>query len=340
MSPQLGISELRSVIKDKPGPARIHAQIEDIQKKESTNGKPFFELKLRDATDALLLRAWTDTPAFQACENLEKGAAIEVAGEFLINGQYGLEARKWTVHHLTPEESKVLFSSGSEGAEKSMDDVLAMVESLADPRLKALCETFLRDHGARFARATAARANHHARRGGLLAHTAQMLRAANAICEVYPSLNRDLLIAGTLFHDSGKLWETCPPEQGFDIPRDLRGELLGHITIGIELVNALWRSLQTDQWKHLTPATETVRLHLLHLIAAHHGQLEFGSPVEPKTPEAIALNAIDNLDAKLEMLTQAAATQPEIAPGILDRIRPLNIHPAVPLPKFQSPENP
>jgi 3'-5' exoribonuclease len=89
-----------------------------------------------------------------------------------------------------------------------------------------------------------------------------------------------------------------------------------------------------EEWKTLTPATEDVRLHLLHLIASHHGELQYGSPVETKTPEAIALNMVDNLDAKLEMLTMAYARQPEIAPGIHERVKSLNTSPVKPLPSY------
>ncbi len=335
MTPLLTIAELRSTVRETPVPARIFAQATEVLRRESANGKPYFELKLRDSGDALLLRAWNDTPAFFACEKLAQGTPIEISGEFQVNGQFGLEGRRWTLRALDDEETEALFSSTQGTSAASLDYVNGQIESLSDPRLKALSQAFLREFGPRFARASAARAHHHARRGGLLDHTAQMMRSAEAICSTYPSLNRDLLLVGTLFHDTGKLWETCPPERGFEIPRELRGELLGHITIGIELINSLWRSLPLEEWKELTPASESVRLHLLHLVAAHHGQLEFGSPIEPKTPEAIALNAIDNLDAKLEMLFQAAASQPEVAPGILDRIRPLNIHPVVRLPKFE-----
>src|SRR5207237_1020009 len=83
------------------------------------------------------------------------------------------------------------------------------------------------------------------------------------------------LLAGILFHDSGKLWENHLPEDGFTMGFDERGELMGHISIGLELVNSLWRKLQTEEngraWENLVPASEDCRLHLLHLIASHHG---------------------------------------------------------------------
>jgi len=116
------------------------------------------------------------------------------------------------------------------------------------------------------------------------------------------------------------------------------GELLGHISIGIEVVNRLWLELEEERkaWRDLLPPSEDVRLHLLHLIASHHGTLEFGSPVEPRTPEAIALHYIDNLDAKLEMMRTGYATTNEVSPGITDRVRPLNVRLVRALPTIRN----
>ena len=119
--------------------------------------------------------------------------------------------------------------------------------AISDPRLRGICELFLKDFGERFRRTAAARNYHHARRGGLVEHTAQMMRVAVALCPLYPQLNLDLLLAGILFHDSGKLWENHLPEDGFTMGFDERGELMGHISIGLELVNSLWRKLQTEE---------------------------------------------------------------------------------------------
>ena len=113
---------------------------------------------------------------------------------------------------------------------------------------------------------------------------------------------------------------------------------MGHISIGLELVNSLWRKILTengDGWKNLTPASEDVRLHLLHLIGAHHGEAQFGSPVSPKTPEAMALHYIDNLDARLEMFAAGYTTAKPLAARIFDRVRPLPANLVAPLEKFQ-----
>jgi 3'-5' exoribonuclease len=339
MAGPMTISAIRAMVKEKAAFAELHAQVEQCTRKEGSNGKPFWELRLRDATDSLILRVWSDSPNVPVCESLESSAGVAVEGEFYQNGQFGMDARRWELRRLYPEESAALFG-GSEAERSLLDEDYRHVEQtiaeVADPRLQALGKLFLELYGTRFRRSAAARHNHHARRGGLLQHTSQMMRSAVAICTAYPALNRDLLVTGVLFHDCGKLWEMCPPEEGFEIPRELVGELLGHISIGIEVVNGLWRKLPLDTWTELAPTSEEVRLHLLHLIASHHGELQYGSPIEPKTPEALALHYVDNLDARLEMIYTAYAKQPEIAPGVYERVRALNTSPVAPLPKLPS----
>ncbi len=165
-----------------------------------------------------------------------------------------------------------------------------------------------------------------------------MMRVATQIAPQYPGLNLDLLVAGILFHDAGKLWENYLPETGFSMPFDELGEMVGHIGIGLEVVNSLWQKIKADgraaEWQKLSPPTEDCRLHLLHLIASHHGEPQFGSPVYPKTPEALALNYIDNLDARLEMIFAGYAVAKPLAGRIFERVRPLPGNLVTPLAKF------
>jgi len=331
------IAEVRAATQAGSESAEIHVQIEELRKKDGSNGKPFWEMKMRDASDALTLRVWTDTPNFRICETLANGDSIGIQGEFYQNGAYGMDSKRWEIRKLQAGERDALFE-GPAAVRAAIDAdyefLVTTVDGISDPRLKALATRFFEIHGSRFKRAAAARVHHHARRGGLVNHTAQMMRSGLAVAQAYPQLNADLLAAGILFHDVGKLWETCPPEEGFSIGHEVHGELMGHISIGVEIVNALWRDIPKDAWQDVTPSSESVRLHLIHLILSHHGELEFGSPITPKTPEALALHFIDNLDARLEMISSGYATSPEIAPGIHDRIRPLNINPIAPLAGF------
>jgi 3'-5' exoribonuclease len=331
------IAEIRSRVRGGvPADAETGCQVESVARKTTRDGKPYLDVALADATDRFSLRVWSDHPSFERVSDFERGVFIAVGGEFTV-GPFGLEARRWRLRKLEPAEIEALVGGSPElrgRQERDFADIQALIAGLADPRLRGLGTLFLGEHGARFRRSAAARSYHHARRGGLVEHTAQMMRCADAVARVYPQLNRDLLIAGALFHDCGKLWENAVEEAGFAMPFSLAGEMLGHISIGIELVNALWRKLPPMAPGDTTagPGAEEVRLHLLHLIASHHGELEFGSPVVPKTPEAAALHYIDNLDAKLEMFAGGYASAPELAAGILERVRPLPGNLVRPLP--------
>jgi 3'-5' exoribonuclease len=336
------LSEIRRTAQSGgPVSARAHVQVEAAVPKMTREQQPYCELVLTDACDRMTLRVWSDHPAYKACSALTAEQFIELSGEFLRHHQYGLEARKWTVRPLVEQEKNELLQGPPDLRAKQSVDwefILQAVGAIADPRLRSLCDSLLQDLGDRFRRTAAARNYHHARRGGLVEHTAQMMRVGLALAPLYPQLNRDLLVAGILFHDSGKLWENQLPEHGFTMSYDERGELMGHISIGLELVNSLWRKLITENaeaWKNLAPASEDVRLHLLHLIGAHHGEPEFGSPVSPKTPEAMALHYIDNLDARLEMFAAGYLTAKPLTARIFDRVRPLPGNLVKSLERFQ-----
>jgi len=330
--------------------ARVHVQVEGATAKVTREQKPYCELTLADAADRMTLRVWSDHPEFKACELLKASDFVELSGEFQQHQQFGLDAKKWKVRHLTAQERSELLQGPPELRAKQMADwnyIGERTRAIGDPRLRALSEAFLSEHGERFRRTAGARSYHHARRGGLVEHTAQMMRVAMEIGPLYPELNLDLLIAGVLFHDCGKLWENHLPETGFTMGYDERGELMGHISIGLELVNSLWRKVQTEEntgaWSTFVPSSEDVRMHLLHLIGSHHGEPQFGSPVSPKTPEAMALNYIDNLDARMEMFAAGYLVAKPIADRIYDRVRPLPGNLVKPLEKFipsgRRPEN-
>ncbi|MEY2440356.1 MAG: 3-5 exoribonuclease [Verrucomicrobiota bacterium] len=335
------LSEIRRAAQNGPVSARVHVQVETAAPKMTREQQPYCGLVLTDACDRMTLRVWSDHPAYKACSALTAEQFIELTGEFHSHPQYGLEARKWTVRPLVQQEKEELLQGPADLRTKQgadFDFINRSCSGLVDPRLRLLCETFLSEWGERFRRTAAARNYHHARRGGLVEHTAQMMRVARAILPLYPQLNADLVVAGILFHDSGKLWENQFSESGFVMAFDERGELMGHISIGLELVNSLWRKISAEnaeKWKDLVPASEDVRLHLLHLVGAHHGEPEFGSPVSPKTPEAMALHYIDNLDARLEMFFAGYAVAKPIAPRIFDRVRPLPGNLVKSLEKFQ-----
>ncbi len=321
----------------------FRAQLEKCLQKTTKTGNPFYELNFSDAEEKLVLRVWNNSPMFDLCGQLEEHQFVEVSGEFgLGNDGRSIDGKKWTARALNEDETaEVLAGSESLRVKQESDYqfICDAVTAMSDPRLNRLCQAFLDTYGKRLRRTGAARNYHHARRGGLVEHVSQMMRSAIQICEAYSNLNRDLLVSGVLFHDVGKLWENVYQENGFTMPFTEISELIGHIPLGMEIVNKLWREQLEDEstkseWQAMEPPSERVRLHLLHLIASHHGELEFGSPVVPKTPEAQALHYIDNLDAKMEMFDRGYQIAGELARNVYERVRPLPGRLVAPLPVF------
>jgi len=172
----------------------------------------------------------------------------------------------------------------------------ATVESLTNPDLKRLLKAFTDDPALAqsFREAPAARQLHHAWLGGLLEHVVSLLGLAESVAAHYAMLDRDLLVTGVILHDIGKIrgliWES-----GFDYT--VEGVLLGHIQMGVDLVEKTIAGLPGFP--------DRLRTLVLHMILSHHGKLEFGSPKLPMIPEALVLNFVDDLDAKM----QAMATE-------------------------------
>ena len=144
-----------------------------------------------------------------------------------------------------------------------------------------------------FAKHSAAKTVHHSFVGGLLEHTVSVTRFAAFIADAYPAINRDLLITAALLHDIGKTKELSffPMNEYTD-----DGQMLGHIVIGAEMIH--------DKASRIEGFPELLETELKHCILAHHGEYEYGSPKKPSLIEALALNLVDNLDAKLETMTE------------------------------------
>ncbi len=333
------IAQMTAKLSDgQPAQGTIRACIAKKLLRTARNGKPYLEVQLADPGSDILLKVWETMPWYPELERAEEETSVAIDGVWR-NSQFGIDVSGATVRPLTPGEEESLLIGSAELQERQKADwqqILELAGTIRDPRMAALCEALLKTYEKRFRRSAAARGYHHARRGGLMEHTAGVMRTARALCEAYPQINRDLVLTGALFHDCGKMWENGYAEHGLTMPYTDTGELLGHISLGIEVINKLWTGVCTEQrrkeWEKLSPPTEQVRLHLLHLVASHHGSLEYGSPVVPKTPEAFVLHHADDLDAKMEMLRGAYADSPQLSEHIRQRRAPLPGNVAAPLP--------
>ncbi|UCF04622.1 MAG: HD domain-containing protein [bacterium] len=175
------------------------------------------------------------------------------------------------------------------------EDLLGIISSMENAPLRSLLEAIFGDEGFRknFLRAPAAKGWHHSYVGGLAEHVHDMARIAERTAEVYLEVDRDLLLAGVLLHDLGKLQELSVTNH---IDYSDRGRLLGHITMGVEFVGEYIRGIENFP--------DELEVELKHMILSHHGTLENGSPVLPMSIEALLLHYIDNMDAQVRGVLQ------------------------------------
>jgi 3'-5' exoribonuclease len=227
--------------------AEVACQVVKTRENVTKAGKPYLDIEISDGTATEKFKIWEDNDAYDAFHDVQDGDCVRLDASFWRN-QYGLNVDRLRLRWLEKQEAADLFAGTPErraALDRDWAEMTAFIEAIKDPRLRLLGQTYLKEFGEKFKRAAAARDYHHARRGGLLEHTTQMMRTGAALEPVYAGLNWDLVRTGILFHDCGKLWELDYPAQGFASPMTTIGELLGHITIGIELVNKLWRGLES-----------------------------------------------------------------------------------------------
>lgn len=306
--------------------ALIHGQLAQARADETSTRKPYYRLRLVDASDGLDVNAWSDTSAFASIQGeiVHEGAYVELQGVFSKTDR-GLNTQGLTIRVLTAEEKAALLNGSPERCaeldqwEAELD---AAIEAMSDPLLRTLATKVFAKMRARFKRAAAAFKVHHARRGGLLEHTASMVRLAKALGGCFPDANLDLIVFGIIVHDGGKIIE-CDVDDGFAVQASLTGALVGHIALSTLIVSTtLLEITQADKTLLAGRSFDEVRAHILHVILAHHGSHEHGSPVEPQTLEALIVHSIDTLDARAEMMRAAfLAADPETQ--LIDAPRPL-----------------
>ena len=253
------------------------------------NGRPYLSLKLMDCTGEVEGRIWENVDEISA--RFDKDDFIEVAGKASVYmGKMQLVIQQLSRLDETVVDLADFLPVAGRSIPEMVEELSAVVAAMQEPALKTLMEKFLADADfmAAYSRAPAAKAMHHVYLGGLLEHSLAVARLAEDICSRYPDLNRDLLMTGALLHDVGKVAE-LRYQRAFEYTD--AGKLLGHIVIGVEMVDQKIRDIEDFP--------ETLSIHLKHLLLSHHGQYEYGSPKRPKTIEAVILNFLDDLDSKI-----------------------------------------
>ena len=260
----------------------------------SSNGSKYLDMTLCDISGEVNAKMWDSTPAPNVGDVLRvRGMMQEYNGRPQLRVDKmrpATEADDYDISELVP--------TAPQPANEMLDYILNRVDAIADKELKSLVLMRLEDVGDRINYFPAASRLHHAERSGLLHHTSTMLRAAAAICEIYPTLDADLLAAGVILHDLCKVDELQADETGIASDYTREGMLLGHLVMGVAELARCGRELH-------------VRGELLamleHMILSHHDLPEYGSPKPPMFPEAEVLHILDLLDARMFEMNHALA---------------------------------
>lgn len=261
------------------------------QQRMTKSNKPYFNLILGDKTGQVEGRIW-DPNDSRIAKEFERGDLVKIRGTASrFDDRLQLKIDHLRKAALGEVDRSDLLPCTTCDVGELWQKLLGIVESFTDPNLKLLLNTLLADSGLAqaYREAPAAKQLHHAWLGGLLEHVVSLLALADRVAPNYPILHRDLLLTGVVLHDIGKVRELTW-DIGFEY--SVEGVLLGHIQIGMELVEKA-----IDRLPGFPPRLKTL---VLHLILSHHGKLEFGSPKLPMIPEALVLNFIDDLDAKMQ----------------------------------------
>jgi len=277
----------------------------DKQLRANRNASLYLLANLRDRTGMINGLMWNMTET--AAAPLNPGDFVKVKGKVQLY-QGALQMILTHIYPISCEgiDTADFHATTSKNVEQMLARLKEILLSIREPNLRQLMECFLADNEIMrdVALAPAGIKAHHAYHGGLLEHVVNILETAQRIEDLYPRIDFNLLKAGIFLHDLGKIREMS---YATTFSYTDEGQLLGHLTIAIELLDAKIAEVTriTDR-----PFPKETALRLKHMILSHHGAYEFGSPKLPMTPEAIALHHLDNLDAKVHEFARSIQDDP------------------------------
>lgn len=263
--------------------------VKKIERKLSTNNKNFLDIILSDCTGEINAKLW----------DCEVGKENEFPARSLIKvranvnewkGQLQLKVNR--IRLTNDEDGKSIedfVQSAPLKSEEMFDEVYSFVQKIKNTDIKKIVDTIIMASKEKLMYYPAAKSLHHAIRSGLLYHMLRMLRTGEKLSRVYTNINTDLLFAGILLHDMEKIEELNSDELGI-AEYSTKGQLLGHISMGVNKISKVGEELGADQ--------EVIVL-LQHMVLSHHYEPEFGSPKRPMIPEGELLHHIDMIDARM-----------------------------------------
>lgn len=268
-----------------------HLLIKQASSGVTTVGKPFMSLLLQDKSGDIEAKLW-DTKEEQE-QMYQAGTIVFVGGE--IHDYRGKKQLRVKAIRVAEDEGVTitdLVPSSATPKEQLYEMVIQYLFEIKNPKIARITRYILEAHKDKFLVYPAAMRNHHDYASGLIDHVVSMLNLGKSIATLYPTLNTDLLYAGIILHDVGKVTELSGP---VGTHYTVEGNLIGHITIMVSEI--------AEAAKNLGIEGEEVVL-LQHMVLSHHGKEEWGSPKKPMLMEAEILHYIDNIDAKMNMLNR------------------------------------
>ena len=271
--------------------------LSQASQQQAKNG-PYWRLEFKDSTGSIGAKIWS--PQSQNYPALEAGSFVQISGKITAYRDQ-LEISVDDMQVLKAEHTKHLkISDFMQASAFDADSMLQDLHELCKKNMphkpwRKFISLLLKDEelASLLRVAPAAKGMHHAYAGGLLEHTLSVCGLCMRIAEHYPQIDRQVLLAGAVCHDLGKIWELS---SGLLIDYTTQGRLIGHISLAMEKLLPYFKKSGLEA--HLIE-------HLQHLILSHHGTLEFGSPKLPATAEALVLHYADNIDAKLQQVASA-----------------------------------
>lgn len=265
-----------------------------ITNNSSTN--KYLDITLADSTGTINSKLWEVSKEIESM--FKENMLVKVKGS--INEYRGkLQFKIDRIRKIT-EEDNVNIDDFVPTAPYKSDDmyekVLDYICKIENEDIRKITENIILSCEDKLMNYPAAKSNHHSVKGGLLYHITTMLRSGEKLLEIYENLNSDLVYAGVILHDIAKIYEMNSSELGIVSEYTMEGQLLGHITLGINLIETAGREVGADR--------EVVVL-LEHMILAHHYEPEYGSPKKPMIPEAELLHHLDIIDARLYDMNKA-----------------------------------
>jgi len=296
---------LSSVINPATNQVEGYCIIKSVAIKSNVKGSDYLDMTLSDAGGEIAAKLWDYAPEQHG--SFEADSVIKVRATVTL-WKDAEQLKIDRIRPLRPAEDvdmAALVPCAPLPPEEMYDKLYATAEAFTNNDLRMLTQYVLRENKDALLRYPAALKLHHAMRGGLLYHTHTMLSAAERICDVYsplyPSLSRELVYAGVILHDVAKVPELSVGTLGLATGYSTAGQLLGHINMGVALVERAAAELMID---------DTLKLLVEHMLLSHHGIAEYGSPKPPMFPEAEIVSQLDTLDSRLfEMFDALSSVQ-------------------------------